>query len=160
MRTLFIFIVTAFLFVGNTFAQETKSETRVKFDPTRDPAKDLAAAVKQASKAKKHILLDIGGEWCKWCHRLDEFIEADQEVKSALEKNFILLKINVSKENANEKFLSAYPKVPGYPHYIVLDKKGKFLFEQGTDNFEGKDGAYYDKAKLIEFYTKIKLVAK
>lgn len=40
-----------------------------KFDPARDPAKDVAAAATTAQG--KRVIVDVGGQWCAWCHILD-----------------------------------------------------------------------------------------
>ncbi len=150
-----LFTLLLFLLVtAPVYSQGDTTVARVKFDPARDAAKDLKTAIKQAKKEKKLILLDIGGEWCIWCHRLDEFIEKDATVKKALTDNFVVVKINYSKENKNEKFLSAFPKVPGYPHYFVLDAKGKLIAPQDTGELE-KDKSY-DRDKLIAFFSKWK----
>ena len=44
-----------------------------KFDPTRDAAKDIADALTEARTTGRNVILDVGGEWCIWCKRLDEF---------------------------------------------------------------------------------------
>jgi len=127
-----------------------------KFDPARNPSEDLKAAVELARDTNKRIILDVGGEWCIWCHRIDAFIHNTDEIKSLLEENFIVLKINFSKENKNENFLSQYPQVAGYPHFFVLDKDGKLLHSQNTGELEkDKD---YDKDKFIAFLNKWKPV--
>ena len=55
------------------------------FDPTRDPAKDLAAAEAQAKAEHKNILLDVGGNWCSWCHLLDRTLHGNADLNSTLE---------------------------------------------------------------------------
>jgi thioredoxin-related protein len=127
-----------------------------KFDPSRNPNDDFKAAIELARNTNKRIILDVGGEWCIWCHRIDAFIHNTGEIKSLLEENFIVLKINYSKENKNEIFLSQYPQVAGYPHFFVLDKDGKLLHSQNTGELEkDKD---YDKEKFIAFLNKWKPV--
>lgn len=137
-------------------AQEKKEEVGFvpleKFDPERDPAEDLIIAVKEANQSNRRILLDIGGEWCIWCHRLDEIIETNNDLKDYLHKNYVVLKINVSKENKNEEFLKIYPAVEGYPHLFVLDKDGKFLHSQNTGDLEAGKG--HDKNKILAFLKK------
>ena len=147
---LFVMIISTF----SLFAQTEDSLQR--FDPTRNPNEDLKAAVELANNTNKRIILDVGGEWCIWCHRIDAFIHNSNEINSLLEENFIVLKINYSKENKNEKFLSQYPQVAGYPHFFVLDKDGKLLHSQNTGELEkDKD---YDKDKFIAFLNKWKPV--
>lgn len=127
-----------------------------KFDPTANPFDDLKISVGLAKESNKRIILDVGGEWCIWCHRIDAFMHNTEEIKSLLEKNYIVLKINYSKENKNEKFLSQYPQVEGYPHFFVLDETGKLLHSQNTGELEkDKD---YDKDKFIAFLEKWKFI--
>ncbi|KAF0142755.1 MAG: Thiol-disulfide isomerase/thioredoxin domain protein [Stygiobacter sp.] len=144
-----IFFITLLFIVsvsGFIFAQQEADKTTHKFDPTRDPFVDVKTAVDEATKTHKRILLDIGGEWCIWCHRLDKFIEDNDDIKTYLSENFIVIKVNFSQENKNEKFLAQFPKIPGYPHFFVLDTDGKFLHSQGTGELE-KDKSY--SAELI-----------
>lgn len=141
------------LFLSTTlFAQEYKHQE--KFDPSRNPFDDLKTAVEFVQKSNKRILLDVGGEWCIWCHRIDAFMHNTKEVKSLLDDNYVVVKVNFSKENKNEKFLSAYPPIDGYPHFFILDKNGKLLHSQSTGELEkDKD---YDKDKFVAFLNKWK----
>lgn len=138
-------------------AQEANSEIDdyrliTKFDPTRDAEKDIKDAVTEAKKSNRRILLDVGGEWCIWCHRLDELFESNQDLNEFLHNNFVVVKINYSKENENKEVLSKYPKVAGYPHFFILDKNGKFLHSQNTGDLE--EGKGHDKEEVFTFLKK------
>jgi thioredoxin-related protein len=155
MKKIFLFI--SILFLGTSvFAQEYTPQE--KFDPDRNPNDDLKAAINYAQSTNKNIILDVGGEWCIWCHRIDAFMHNTKEVKSLLDEYYVIVKINFSKENKNEKFLSTYPAIEGYPHFFVLDKNGKLLHSQNTGELEkDKD---YDKDKFIAFLNKWKPTKK
>lgn len=151
-------LLTALVFTGEARetgkAREGKNVPRryvpaTKFDPSRDPAQDIRAAVAEAKRTEKRILLDVGGEWCIWCHRLDTLFMQNKDLQEFLHNNFVLVKVNWSPENKNEKVLSAYPKIPGYPHFFVLDTNGKFLHSQGTGELE--EGKHHDKGKVMGF---------
>ena len=43
-----------------------------KFDPARDAESDINAAVAEAKRTSRRVILDVGGEWCGWCHTLDQ----------------------------------------------------------------------------------------
>lgn len=120
-----------------------------KFDPQRNASQDLKLAITEAKMSNRNILLDVGGEWCIWCHKLDKFFDENPDLKEFLHKNFVVLKINYSPENKNEEFLASYPKIPGYPHFFVLDENGKFLHSQGTGELEEDD--HHDKEKVFKF---------
>ena len=123
-----------------------------KFDPARDPARDVAAAGAIAKAQGKRVLLDVGGEWCVWCHIMDDFIAANPDVRAAVDANYVLVKVNWSRENKNEAFLSAYPRINGYPHLFVLDGDRKLVHSQETDVLE--QGRGYDKTKFLAFLRK------
>jgi len=151
MKSLFVFFIIA----CSTLALMAQTQDSLsKFDPTRNPFDDLTAAVDNAKQTNKRIILDVGGEWCIWCHRIDSFMHSSEEIKSLLGENFIIVKVNYSKENKNEIFLSQYPAVEGYPHFFVLESDGKLLHSQNTGELEkDKD---YDKEKFITFLNKWK----
>ncbi len=120
-----------------------------KFDPSRDPAKDVATAVAKARAEGKRVIVDVGGEWCSWCHILDRFLDANAEVDALRNRHYVWVKVNWSKDNKNEAFLSRYPAIKGYPHLFVLDADGKLLHSQDTDQLEA--GKSYDLAKMTAF---------
>jgi thioredoxin-related protein len=123
-----------------------------KFDPSRNPSKDLEEAIVEAKSSNKRIILDVGGEWCIWCHRIDDFVEKNKDIKNFLDDNFIVVKINFSKENENKEFLSKYPQIPGYPHFFVLEKDGALLHSQDTGELE--QGKSYNHEKMMNFFKK------
>lgn len=157
VRQSIVLIVVCLLAFGQMMAQtkeSPKKETsqREKFDPTRDPAKDVKTAVVLAGKAGKRILLDVGGEWCSWCHKLDKFFQDNKDVSDFLHANYVVVKVNYSKENKNEELLGQFPKIDGYPHLFVLDNKGEFLHSQGTGELE--TGDHHDHDKVLAFLKK------
>ncbi len=118
-----------------------------KFDPTRDAAGDVAHAVALANARGKRVLVDVGGEWCSWCHILDRFIAANPDVRAIIDGNYVWIKVNFSKENRNVPLLSRWPKIAGYPHLFVLDAQGALIHSQDTGVLESGDG--YDKRKVV-----------
>ena len=122
-----------------------------KFDPARDPAADVAHAVALASSQHKRVLVDVGGEWCSWCHIMDRFFAANADLKALRDERFVWLKVNYSKQNENEALLSRWPKVAGYPHLFVLDTDGRVLQSQDTSVLEA--GNTYDVAAFRKFLT-------
>jgi thioredoxin-related protein len=137
-----LFIVTAAM-AGNRVA---------RFDPNRDAAKDIQNGLVEAQHMNKRVLLDVGGEWCIWCHRLDTLFVKNPDLDAFMHKNFVVVKVNYSKENKNEKVLSHYPKIPGYPHLFVLDSNGTLLCSQDTGELESGKG--HDRNKVYVFLQK------
>jgi thiol:disulfide interchange protein len=122
------------------------------YDPKRDPAKDVQAAVKLSQSSHKRILLEVGGDWCVWCHIMDDFHTRHPDLLTLRTQRYVLVKVNMSDENENKTFLSQYPEIPGYPHLFVLDSDGKLLHSQDTSQLE--QGESYNLDKFIAFYQK------
>jgi len=121
----------------------------VKFDPKRDAARDLAVALQLAKAQGKRVLVDVGGEWCSWCHIMDRFFASNDQARTLRDANYVWLKVNWSKENKNEALLSKWPRIDGYPHLFVLDADGRLVHSQDTSLLE--EGKGYDAAKFVAF---------
>ena len=120
-----------------------------RFDPARDAAADVATAVAQAKAEGKRVLVDVGGEWCSWCHIMDRFFAADAEARGLRERGYVFVKVNFSPENKNEALLARWPKINGYPHLFVLEPDGALVHSQDTSELEAGKG--YDRAKMVAF---------
>jgi thioredoxin-related protein len=115
------------------------------YDKTRDPAADLTAAIPQAQRENKRILLEVGGEWCVYCRLLNKLVHEDERLAKRLEEDFLVIKVNFSPDVKNEAFLSHYPTIPSYPHLFVLETDGTFLLSETPDSFMGHDKYVADK---------------
>ena len=154
-RVLSALAIAALLaFAASGQESKTRSTTVMpsKYDPARDASKDINDAVAEAKRTNKRVLLDVGGEWCVWCHRMDSFIEQNADLAKILETHYVVVKINVDPKNRNEALLSHYPNIPGYPHLLVLDKSGKLLRSQDTSELES--GKSYDLGRFKSFLQK------
>ncbi|MGH9820307.1 MAG: thioredoxin family protein, partial [Pyrinomonadaceae bacterium] len=152
---IFILLCAACSFGQNTpttaaiASKKVDTFPREKFDPLRDPKADVDQAVVKAKASGKRIMLDIGGEWCGWCIYMDKFIFQHPELAKILDENYVWVKVNMSEENENKAFLSAYPEITGYPHLFVLDEKGNLLESKDTSELEEEKG--YNLVRFTEF---------
>lgn len=144
LRRSFLFVV-ALLCAAPAVAQGLPS----RFEPRRDAAADIAAAVARAAAERRNVIVDVGGEWCAWCHVMDRFIAAHDEVRSLIEAEFVWVKVNFSPANRNEALLSRWPAIPGYPHLFVLDRTGRLIRSQPSAELERGSG--YDVVKFLTF---------
>ena len=139
-------LLLAVLLTATVCAQ---SPSEMKYDPKSDPKADFHAALDRASEEGKNVLMDVGGEWCGWCHRMDKFLTDNAELRALLAKNYVLVKVNFSEENKNERFLGKYPAIDGYPHLFVFAPSGKLILSKSTAELE--EGKGYNLARFKEF---------
>ena len=142
------FLMVLFLFVslGSYAGDSTKL-----YNPSANVSKDVEQALARAKKEKKNVLLQVGGNWCVWCYRLNSFIQTDSLLKRLLNDNYVLYHLNYSKENKNLDYLKklGYPQRFGFPVLIVLDANGKQLHTQDSALLEKGNG--YDEEKVKSF---------
>ncbi|MDR3675049.1 MAG: thioredoxin family protein [Acidobacteriota bacterium] len=122
------------------------------YDAARNPAKDLQDAVAEATRTKKRILLEVGGDWCVYCNIMDEAFESHPQLRKVRDAHYVTVMINYSKENPNDAFLAHYPRIADYPHFFVLDSNGTLLQSQPTHKFE--HGKAYNVGKIEDFLKK------
>jgi thioredoxin-related protein len=120
-----------------------------KYDPKRNAAQDIDEAIKEAQHTHRRILLEVGGDWCSWCHTLDGFFDAHRDLVQLRDRNFVRVKINFSEANENKVVLSRYGPIKSYPHLLVLDADGKLLLSKETGALES--GRSYNLEKLSAF---------
>ncbi|NQZ88349.1 MAG: thioredoxin family protein [Colwellia sp.] len=122
------------------------------YDEKSDPFKDANAAIKLAQETQRNVLIEIGGNWCSWCKKMDVFLAKNPEVYQKLHDEFVLLKVSVSDSNENEAFMKSLPPVLGYPHMYVSTSSGKMILSK--DTAELLSGEQYSKKQWLAFLNK------
>ena len=134
MKNIALLFFLFFVSLQPVFSEQLP-EYSLKYDPKRDAFQDGRDAIKLAKETNRRILIEVGGDWCKWCHVLESFLNKNSGIKKQLQQTFVFLKVNVSEENYNEAFLKVFPRPLGYPHMYVTEKNGKLLLSKDTADF-------------------------
>lgn len=145
-----IWIVTLWILLG--LVNQGFAQDKTPYHPEDDASKAIEALLVQAKQENKHLLLQVGGNWCKWCIRFHQFMESDSLTGAALEKDFLYYPLNYSKENKNASLLEKYghPERFGFPVFVVVDTNNTVLHIQDSWYLEdGKEG--YDSEKTERF---------
>jgi thioredoxin-related protein len=124
------------------------------YHPEENAKQGIAVAVKEAKESGKHVLVEIGGNWCIWCARFNDFVSNDKSLDSLVSSNYVVYHLNYSKENKNADLLTKYefPQRFGFPVFLILNDKGDLIHTQTSWYLEdGKKS--YDKEKVTAFFT-------
>lgn len=127
------------------------SQTKSVYNPEADASADIKKAIELAQKNDKHVFLQIGGNWCPWCIKFHNFVEADSEIKNYFVENFEVVKVNYDRENKQEELLAklGFPQRFGFPVFVILDAKGNRIHTQNSAFLEkDKD---YDHDTVLRF---------
>lgn len=137
------------------------AQTKVKvYDETINPDVQIVEAVAKASKDGKHVVAQLGGNWCKWCIRFAKFVENDADIKKLVDDNFEFIHVNYnprnSEANADQAATEAAlrrlgnPVRFGFPVLVVIEGEGNILHTQDSSFLESGEG--YDKDKVKRFF--------
>jgi thiol:disulfide interchange protein len=110
------------------------------FDPARIAKADIQRALEVARREKKHVLLEVGGNWCPYCKVLDQFFADHPAIHALRQRNFVYVKVNFSEENRNDDVLLDYPLIRGFPHFYVLNAKGELITSQRAAQLGSPEG--------------------
>lgn len=121
------------------------------YNPNADAKAEIAAAINKAKQENKHVFIQIGGNWCPWCVKLHNFMNADSTISEILTKNYVVVKVNYSKENKNLDVLEKLEKPQrfGFPVLVILNSNGNRIHTQDSGLLESGDG--YDRKKILNF---------
>ncbi len=107
------------------------------YSETADPTADIAAALAQARREHKRILLDFGGNWCGDCQLLDIYYRQSPNAE-ILAKNYIVVHVNIGHMDKNVDIAKKYsvPITKGVPALAILDSHGNLLYSEREKEFE------------------------
>jgi thioredoxin-related protein len=112
------------------------AENRAPYDESGNGEAQLEAAKEEAKKNGRRVLVQLGGNWCHWCHRL-EAVMRTEPFASFVPDHFTIVRIDTRSNEDLVKQLA--PSTNTVPYLMVLDG-GTVLAQQNTEPFEGNDG--------------------
>jgi len=148
-----IFLSFGILLVSETAFSQDLAKFHL-YKPEDKAEQEIDKATKEAKQERKHVLIQIGGNWCIWCARFHDFVTSDPKIDSIVKADYVVYNMNYSKENFNAEALAkyGYPQRFGFPVFLVLDADGKLI--ETLNSWYLEDGKKsYDRDKVIEFLT-------
>jgi thioredoxin-related protein len=125
-----------FLFSLTTIASD------LGYDPSADTLKQLNESAKNEGK---YILVISGGDWCRWCHVLEDYLNSNEEIYKKLTDSFVLMKVYSGYDSPNKAFFSQLPESNVAPHFWILNSNKEILLSQYTHVFEKGRSSYSDE---------------
>ena len=138
-------------------AASTAQAAEALYPDTGRARGDIEAAMKEAAKTHKRVLVDFGGNWCPDCKVLDLNLRKPGNA-ALLRQNFVMVHVNVGDKGITHNFDVAerygIPLRKGVPALAVLDADGKVLYAQKNGEFESM--RKLDPSSVTDFLEKWK----
>lgn len=157
MKKIISLALTAMLF---SFAASAQSNLKKVYDETINPMEQIDKAVAKAKSEGKHVVCQLGGNWCRWCLMFADFVTKDTEISQFIDENYVYIHVNYNpreradeaKAKQNAELLKRLGNAGrfGYPVFVVLDQSGKVIHLQDSSFLEQDNG--YNKEKVMRFF--------
>lgn len=119
------------------------------YDLARDPGADARAAFALAAASGRRVLIEVGGDWCHWCHVLERLLAREPALAQRLHRAFVVLKVAIDEDHDGAAALASYPRADGYPYLYVVAADGALVHAQdGVSFVEAHD---YSARRVDEF---------
>ena len=109
----------------------------LNFLPVRSTA-ELDAALAEARKLGRPAMLDFYADWCVSCKEMEHLTFSEAPVQAKL-ANAVLLKADVTKNNADDRELLKRFQLFGPPGTIFFDAQGKELLQPRVIGFQNTE---------------------
>ncbi|HET7099779.1 MAG TPA: thioredoxin family protein [Terriglobia bacterium] len=136
-------------------AAQARAATQQIYDTQADAHRDIAAAIAQASKTGRNVVLVFGANWCPDCHALDAQMHRP-ELARLVARDFVVVKVDLGRYDKNLDVAAKYdvPVNKGIPALAVLDPHGKLLYSQSQGQFaNARAMPYRDFAEFFRKWT-------
>lgn len=108
-------------------AEKLQAPLPLPYDEAADAKAQVADAIARAKTSHKHVMIDLGGNWCPDC-RVFAGVMALPEVAPAIKRDFEFVAVDVGRFNKNLDIGDVYGvHVAAAPTVIILDSTGKFV---------------------------------
>jgi thioredoxin-related protein len=148
---LFLCIVSCYISPVAGFSQTPAKP----YNENQDIRSDLRKATALAKKENKHVLIQMGGNWCPWCLRFHAMAYGAQPIDSLLKSDYVYMLLNVPQDKKKRDYdlfrEFGYPNRFGYPVFVVLNGDGKVLHIQDSGILEHCREKGYDTTKVVTF---------
>ncbi len=125
------------------------NENKQLFNLDTNAFEDLKSAQAEAFKLKKNILVELGADWCVWCHRLESFIASHSELYLLRSQFFVHVRVYTGDGRKRTEICNHLPPFDGIPHFFVYNPDGKLIHSQHTSELE--EGETYNYEKVWNF---------
>jgi len=132
-------------------SSDASNRLRAKiYDESSDGSKQIADALAEARKERKHVLLQFGANWCSWCQKLHQLFATDKHTAEALKRDYVVVMIDMNNghnKDTDKKY--GNPTRFGLPAIVVLDTNGRQLTTQNSGTL--MEGGQHSPEKVMAF---------
>jgi thiol:disulfide interchange protein len=127
------------------------------YDSEAEGEQQLAAALTQARKEGKRVLLNLGADWCSDSQAMHRLLTGDPRFSDELRRHFVMVLVDVNQRgsaNRNPHLVARLgnPLTRGIPVLLVLSPDGTVLNSDPAERLS--DDAHTDPERVLRYLAK------
>ena len=124
------------------------------YDESADARAQVAQALANAKSDSKQVMIVFGANWCGDCKMLDTEFKKPA-LKALLEKNYVIVKVDVNRFNKNLDVVKPYGDVikKGIPSIVIASPTNQLIY--ATHGGELADARKMGEAGVATFFQKL-----
>ncbi|MCD6557132.1 MAG: thioredoxin family protein, partial [Bacteroidales bacterium] len=91
-----LLIIAILMYTLSAYSQREKL-----YDANIDGLQQFKDTQKQAKNEDKHIMIQIGGNWCSRCYKFHDFYTKDAILDSLINADYVVIRVNYDKSMKN-----------------------------------------------------------
>jgi thiol:disulfide interchange protein len=124
------------------------------YDPRADGERQLVAALTQAQRQGKRVLLNLGANWCGDSQAMYRLLRDDTKIARELSRHYVLVLVDVNRRDGpprNTALVARFgdPLARGIPVLLVLAPDGTLLNPDPAERLADSD--HEQPAKVLAF---------
>ena len=153
-------ILILILFVLLSVPSHAQTALKKVYNEDINPVEQIDQALAQAKAEGKHVICQVGGNWCPWCLRFADFITNDSTISQVIDQNYVYIHVNYNPRKDEDAARAQLTKAMlqrlnnpvrfGFPVFVVLDESGKVLHTQDSSFLEEGNGYHHEK--VLRFF--------
>ncbi len=102
------------------------------YDESADADRQVAQARARAAAEGKHLLIDLGGNWCPDCRVLAGVLELP-EIKAFVRRHYVVVTVDIGRFDKNAQIARTFgvTSLKGVPAVLIVDPKTNKLVNDG-----------------------------
>lgn len=134
------------------FTANPRKVARGIYNESADQMQLIDEALAKAKAEGKHVICQVGGNWCRWCLMFADFITHNDEIAKMIDENYVYIHVDYSDNSPQAlKERLGKPGRFGFPVMVVLDADGNLLHMQDSSFLENGEGY---NAKYVKRFLK------
>jgi len=123
------------------------------YDETADAHAEVDAALAEAKRSGKTVLLDFGGNWCPDCRILAGVLQ-EKPVADWLSAHFVVVKVDIGRRTKNMDISTRWGvTVKGVPTVLMISPAGALL--NGEDPYALQDARSLSSQAVVDLLARM-----